>query len=292
MRRSSSGTGPGTCPEPELVLSEAEFAKIRELLHSGFGIKLSEEKRTLVMGRLQKLLREKGNIGFGEYYNQVVSDRSGREMSELINRLSTNHTFFNREKAHFDDFLTASLPEAAERARRRGARDIRVWCAAASTGEEPYMLAMLMREFFGQDFKNWDLGLLATDISEKALAVAKDGVYSAERMRDLPVPLKERYFRPHGSDFEAIPSLKQDLTYRRLNLINPEYPFKKMFEVIFCRNVMIYFDTPTKEAVVARMARHLVPGGHLFIGHAETLGRETEHYEYVRPALYRRKADR
>jgi chemotaxis protein methyltransferase CheR len=271
------------------AISEEDFKKIRELLHAGFGIKLTDEKRTLVVGRLQKLLRDKGGIGFGEYYNQVVSDTTGREMSELINRLSTNHTFFNREKDHFEYFKAVSLPEAVARAKRRGHQELRVWCAASSTGEEPYMLAMIMREFFGPDFKNWDVGLLATDISEKALAVAKAGIYSADRMKDLPANLRDKYFRPRGPDFEVIATLKQDITYRRLNLINPEYPFKKRFEVIFCRNVMIYFDMPTKEAVVAKMAHHLFPGGHLFIGHSESLGRQTEHYEYVRPALYRRK---
>lgn len=271
-------------------ISDEEFSRIRELLHSGFGIKLTEEKRTLVIGRLQKLLREKGGIGIGQYLALVEGDPTGREMSELINRLSTNHTFFNREKEHFDFFRKVALPEAAERARRRGGKDLRVWCAASSTGEEPYMLGMIMREFFGPDFPNWDLGLLATDISEKALTVAKAGTYSRERMQDLPEPLREKYFRPSGRDFEAIAALKGDITYRRLNLINPEYPFRKSFEAIFCRNVMIYFDGPTKDAVVARMARHLVPGGYLFIGHSESLGRQTEHYEYVRPAVYRRKA--
>lgn len=289
MNANLDGMGQEPFAESGITLSEEEFSKIRELLHSGFGIKLSEEKRTLVVGRLQKLLRDKGGISFRDYYNLVISDSTGREMSELINRLSTNHTFFNREKDHFDYFKSVSLPEAVARAKMRGSRDIRVWCAAASTGEEPYMLAMLMREFFGQDHKNWDLGLLATDISEKALDVAKDGVYSAERTAELPVHLRDKYFRPKGPDFEAGPQLKSDLTFRRLNLINPEYPFKKSFEVIFCRNVMIYFDTPTKEAVVARMARHLVPGGHLYIGHSETLGRQTEHYDYLRPAMYRRR---
>lgn len=276
--------------ETAQAISEEEFRKLRELLHTGFGIKLTEEKRTLVVGRLQKLIREKGGISFGAYYNLVVADQTGREMSELINRLSTNHTFFNREKDHFDYFKSVSLPEAVSRAKARGNRDIRIWCAASSTGEEPYMLAMIMREFFGQDFKNWDLGLLATDISEKALAVAKDGIYSAERMKDLPNLLREKYFRSRGQDFEVIPALKQDVTYRRLNLINPEYPFKKPFEAVFCRNVMIYFDAATKDAVVAKIAQHLVPGGHLFIGHSESLGRQTPHYDYLRPAAYKRKA--
>ncbi len=281
-------------PSPDSIvdsLNDEDFRKIRELLHASFGIKLGEEKRTLVAGRLQKLLRDRG-IGFGEYYRQVVEDKTGVEMSELINRLSTNHTFFNREKEHFDYFKTVSLPEAVQRAKARNSRDIRVWCAASSTGEEPYMLAMIMREFFGADFKNWDLGLLATDISEKALEVAEAGIYSAERLADLPAPLREKYFIPFntkGPDFVAIPELKRDITYRRFNLINPKYPFKKQFDVIFCRNVLIYFDNPTKDGVVNSMAQFLVPGGHLFIGHSETLGRETAYYTYLRPAAYKRK---
>jgi chemotaxis protein methyltransferase CheR len=271
------------------TLSDGDFGRIRELLHASFGINLGAEKRTLVAGRLQKLLRDRG-IGFAEYYRQVVEDASGREMSELINRLSTNHTFFNREKEHFDYFRTVSLPEAVARAKLKRSREIRVWCAASSTGEEPYMLAMIMREFFGADFGNWDLGLLATDISEKALAVAQAGIYSAERMQELPKPLRDKYFQPRGQDYEVIPRLRQDITYRRLNLINPQYPFKRQFEVIFCRNVLIYFDNPTKNGVVNSMAKYLVPGGHLFLGHSETLGRETEFYSYLRPAAYKRKA--
>lgn len=278
--------------EPEILaaIPDEDFRRLSELLHSGFGIKLAPEKKALVAGRLQKLLRERGGLSFAEYYRQVVEDGSGREISELINRLSTNHTFFNREKEHFEHFLQVALPEAAARARGRGCRDVRVWCAASSTGEEPWMLAMLMREYFGPDFATWDLGLLATDISERALEVARAGIYSEERVRDLPRALRDRWLTPRGEDFEISPVIRPDVTYRRLNLINPQYPFKRKFDVIFCRNVMIYFDTPTKTAVVERMAQHLAPGGHLYIGHSETLGRETAHFQYLRPAAYRRKA--
>jgi chemotaxis protein methyltransferase CheR len=275
--------------ELALRLSDSEFRSIRELLHSGFGIALAEEKRSLVAGRLQKVLRDRGGISFAEYYRQVVADATGGEMSELINRLSTNHTFFNREKDHFEHFRQTALPEAMRRGQAAGDKDLRVWCAASSTGEEPYMLAMCMREVFGAAHRDWDTALLATDISERALAVARTGTYAPDRMQDLPAPLREKYFRPKGPDFEAVPELKSMITYRRLNLMNPSFPFKRVFDAIFCRNVLIYFDAPTKNEVVAKMAKFLRPGAYLYLGHSETLGRETEHYRYVRPAVYRRK---
>jgi chemotaxis protein methyltransferase CheR len=270
-------------------LSDSEFNSIRELLHSGFGIALAEEKRSLVIGRLQKALRDRGGITFAEYYRRVVADSTGREMSELINRLSTNHTFFNREKDHFEHFRKTALPEAMRRGQAAGEKDMRVWCAASSTGEEPYMLAMCLREAFGAAQRDWEAALLATDISERALAVARTGIYPADRMQDLPAPLREKYFVPKGPDFEAAPELKALITFRRFNLINPEYPFKRAFDAIFCRNVLIYFDGPTKAEVVGKMAKFLRPGAYLYLGHSETLGRETEHYRYVQPAVYRRK---
>ena len=151
------------------------------------------------------------------------------------------------------------------------------------------MLAMCLRETFGALHRDWETGLLATDISERALSAARYGTYPSERMQDLPAPLREKYFRPQGPDWEAVPELKSLITFRRFNLINPAYPFKRAFDAIFCRNVLIYFDAPTKADVVAKMAGFLRPGGYLYLGHSETLGRETEHYRYVRPAIYRRK---
>ncbi len=270
-------------------IGDTEFQAIRDLLHSGFGIALAPEKRGLVVGRLQKVLRDRGNISFAEYYQRVLSDQSGREMSELINRLSTNHTFFNREKEHFAHFRDVALPEAVKRGLATGDKDLRVWCAASSTGEEPWMLAMCLHEAFGSSHGIWEAALLATDISERALSVARNGIYPIDRMQELPPDMRDTYFRPRGEDFEVVPALKSLVTLRRFNLINPTYPFRRPFHAIFCRNVLIYFDGPTKAQVVASMARYLVPGGYLYLGHSETLGRETEHYTYSRPAVYRRK---
>ena len=282
---SAAGTGAA-----EKRISDSEFAQLSGMIRKGFGINLTSEKKTLVVGRLQKLLRDRGDISFEEYFHQVQADATGREMSELINRISTNHTFFNREKEHFDFFRTVALPEATARAKARGSQDLRFWCAAASTGEEPYMLAMLIREHLGVAQGDWDAGLLATDISARALETAQAGSYTEERVADIPPALLKKYFAL-GTDgaFTAAAALKRDITFRRLNLINPEFPFRKPFDAVFCRNVMIYFDVPTKDALVRRIAKHTVPGGYLFIGHSETLGRDAGPWQYVRPAVYRRK---
>lgn len=273
------------------AISDGEFALIRGLVHERFGINLTPDKKALVVGRLRKTLEEKGGISFGEYHALILRDGTGAELSDLINRISTNHTFFNREKEHFEFFRRKALPEAAERARRRNSRDLRVWCAASSTGEEPYMLAMLMREHFGADFGNWELGLLATDISEKALSRARAGVYLREQAAGIPPDLLKKHFRPRADgSVEASAALKSDITYRRFNLINSEYPFRKPFDIVFCRNVMIYFDNPTKDAVVRNIAKSMAPEGHFFLGHSETLGRTTPEFDYLQPAVYRRKS--
>jgi chemotaxis protein methyltransferase CheR len=275
---------------PEASISDADFRSIRDLVYERFGINLTPDKKSLVAGRLRKLLEERGGITFEAYHRLVVNDTRGAELSELVNRISTNHTFFNREKEHFDYFRGTALSAAAAHAASKRSRDIRVWCAASSTGEEPYMLAMLMREHFGPAFKDWELGVLATDISEKALEGARKGIYAPDRAAGIPPELLRKYFlaRPDGS-VEASAAIKSDITYRRFNLINASYPFKHPFDIVFCRNVMIYFDNPTKDAVVANIAKSMRPGGYLFIGHSETLGRSTPDFEYVQPAVYRRK---
>ncbi len=272
-----------------LQLSDAEFQAIREFVHTRFGISLTAEKRSLVLGRMQRLLREGGYADFPTFFKRVLQNGSGKEISDLIDHISTNHTFFNRESEHFDFFREKVLPETEERIKRKGAHDLRLWCAASSTGEEPYTLAMLMREHFGERYSSWELGLLATDISDKALSTARAGIYDAERISALPAPLRNKYFvkMPDGQ-YQVAAKIKADVIYRRFNLINSTFPFKKPFDVIFCRNVMIYFDNPTKKSLIENMFRFTSPGGYLFIGHSESLGRTDCPYEYVRPAVYRK----
>ncbi|MFP4527794.1 MAG: CheR family methyltransferase [Candidatus Kapaibacterium sp.] len=268
-------------------ISDEEFNLLRRLVYEQIGINLTEQKKTLLMGRLQKLLRGRNFSTFREYYNFVNTDKSGRALSDLANSISTNHTFFYREKDHFDFFFEKTLPQIEHKLKTTQTNDIRVWSAGCSTGEEPYMLVMLMMEYFGRDYSKLNAGVLATDISETALERARAGIYTWERVSRLPEKYIKKYFKklPTG-EYRVIDEVKKEVVYRRFNLMNKQFPFKKQFDSIFCRNVMIYFDPPTREALVDRFWRHTAPGGFLFIGHSESLKREATKYKYIMPALY------
>ena len=271
-----------------MQITDKEFSTIRSLVYSNFGINLTEQKKSLVVGRLQKLLKQLNFTSFQQYCDYLQKTPSA--LSELVNRISTNHTFFFREKEHFDFFIESVLPDIKARHLKNGDKDIRLWCAAAATGEEPYTLMMLIIQAFNMDYRAWDVGLLATDISEKALNTAVKGVYPTERVSLVPPALKKKFLRSHGEDmWEVSEELKREIVYRRFNLMNKQLPFKKKMDTIFCRNVMIYFDKQTREALVDRLYDITVPGGYLFIGHSETLGRETSRWKYVMPAVYRKE---
>ncbi len=271
-----------------MEITDKEFNTIRSLVYSNFGINLTEQKKSLVVGRLQKLLKQMNFTSFQQYCDYLQKTPSA--LSELVNRISTNHTFFFREKEHFDFFIESVLPDIKANHIKKGDKDIRLWCAAAATGEEPYTIMMLIMQAFNMDYKSWDVGLLATDISEKALNTAVKGIYPTERISLVPQALKNKYLRSCGEDlWEVTPELKKEIVYRRFNLMNKQLPFKKKMDTIFCRNVMIYFDKQTREALVDRLYDITVPGGYLFIGHSETLGRETSRWKYVMPAVYRKE---
>ncbi len=269
-------------------ISEKEFNIIRSLVYKNFGINLTEQKKSLVVGRLQKLLKQLRFTSFEQYCEYLT--KTPAALSELVNRISTNHTFFFREKEHFDFFINTVLPEIKQKHISSNDKDIRLWCAAAATGEEPYTIMMLIMQAFGMDYRSWDVGLLATDISEKALNTAVKGVYPTERISLVPENLKNKFLRNIGPDtWEVSPELKKEVIYRRLNLMNKKFPFKKKMDTIFCRNVMIYFDKQTRESLVDRLYDITVPGGYLFIGHSETLGRENSRWHYIMPAVYRKE---
>jgi len=270
-------------------ITNDEFQLIRDLIYRQIGINLTADKRTLVNGRLQKILRRQGYKTFKEYYESVLRDKSGEALSELANTISTNHTFFGREIDHFEYFVDVCLPEIETRAKSKNSRDIRVWSAGCSSGEEPYTLVMLMLEYFGKDYSKWTAGVLATDISLNALATAKSGIYPNDRVKPLPDHLKKKYFNPlPNGDWEIIDSVKREVTFRRFNLMNETFPFKNPFDMIFCRNVMIYFDKATRERLVDRFYQHTIHQGYLFIGHSESLNREVTKYKYIKPALYKK----
>ncbi len=276
-------------PPAEARISDKEFQAIRQLVYSKFGINLTEQKKTLVVGRLQKVLRQRNFTNFKDYYQWLTQDTSGEALDELANRISTNHTFFYREKAHFEFFANKVLPEAVERHRALKNKDLRIWCAGCSSGEEPYTLMMLMMEYLGQQFNQWNVTLLATDISATVLKTAMAGVYESDRVAQLPPALRNKYFERHGDGLLRVSDkVRPRIFYRRHNLMDQSFPFKRQFDSIFCRNVMIYFDRETRNNLVAKYHKHTVDNGYLFIGHSETLGRDDTQYRYVMPAVYQK----
>jgi len=273
--------------DPGLQITDQEFRLFKDLIYKHFGIHLTDAKRSLLVRRLQQWLRQQGFQNFTGFYDHLIKDGCDESFSELANRITTNYTFFNREPDHFVHFSQTALPQTVQYHKNRMDWDIRVWCAAASTGEEPYMLAMLLMRYFGRDYMKWDAGVLATDISHRALQQAKRGSYTEEQVESLPKGFRSSYFKKNGAGlYEVCDELRRDVTYRRFNLINKVYPFKKPFDIIFCRNVMIYFDQPTKDHVIKMLLKHLRPGGYLYIGHSESISRDTPGIQYIKPAVY------
>lgn len=268
-------------------ITEKEFKQIAEYVKANYGIQLKPEKMALVTGRLHSLLLQHNFKSFSEYYEYVVNDKTGEAAVSFINKITTNHTYFMREPEHFYYFRDKVLPFLRQ---SLTSRDLRVWSAGCSSGEEPYTLAMLIDEFFGTEKKNWDTKILATDISLKALDAAKKGIYNNKDIAPMPPLWKSSYFTKISPEQSAVTdAIKDEVIFRRFNLMNQTFSFKKKFHTIFCRNVMIYFNNETKHELVNKFYDLTEPGGYLFIGHAESLNRELTKYKFIMPAVYRKE---
>jgi chemotaxis protein methyltransferase CheR len=270
-----------------ITISAKEFYRISDYVKRHYGIHLKEAKMTLVMGRLQQLLHQKGYSSFSEYFDYIVSDKSGAAVAQMIDKITTNHTFFMREPEHFTYLRDRVLPHLAQTLRDK---DLRIWSAGCSTGQEPYTLAMILRDFFGSSQDGWDTKVLATDLSSQVLDKAIAGVYPDDQVSALPKLWKSTYFRSISrGEWVVDERIRKEVIFRRFNLMDPVFPFRKKFHVIFCRNVMIYFDNPTKEALINKFWEITEPGGYLFVGHSESLNRDKTAYRYVMPAVYRKE---
>lgn len=270
-----------------VVISEKEFVEMTDYIKQQYGIHMKAEKRTLLIGRLQQVLQEKSMNNFSEFLQYVKSDKSGNALTSLADKITTNHTFFMRETAHFQYLQQQVLPELTPKIRDK---DIRIWSAGCSSGQEPYTLAMILADYFGKEKIGWDTKILATDLSSRALELATTGEYPMEQVMTLPVAWREKYFKTKTPTSAVISDkLKAEVIYRRFNLMDPMFPFKKKFHAIFCRNVMIYFDAPTREALVNKFWDQLEYGGYLFIGHSESISRDRTPFRYVMPAVYRKE---
>ena len=263
----------------DITFSQTDFAHLKTLVHKLSGISLHPGKEALAVGRLRRRMRELGMTEIKRYLSAVEADSSGNEATLLIDALSTNVTSFYRESAHFGLFSQFLAKRKAA-----GAKRIRVWCAAAATGEEPWTLAMLMRQAFPDSAT--DLAILATDISTRALATAHQGVYERMSVGRLPEELRRRWFISEGQTCSVHDDLRPLVTFNRLNLVRPPYPMRGPFDVIFCRNVMIYFENPERQAVVTEVQRLLAPGGLFCLGHAESLAGLDSSLVASSPAAY------
>jgi chemotaxis protein methyltransferase CheR len=272
-----------------MEVSVAEFRSVASLVQKTFGIHLPETKRAMMSCRMYKVVRAAGCGSFAEFYRKHLTNPTHEALSNLANALSTNHTYFNREDSHFWFFRDEVLPELIRHQQRVGRRDIRVWCAASSSGEEPYTLAMVIRDALGSSAGNFQGGLLATDISKNALGKARKGIYPSDGAMELPESYYRKFFRSVGDGMsEVVPEIKSEVTFRRFNLMNQRYPFKQPFHAVFCRNVMIYFEEDTKKKVVERIYDVTAPGGYLFVGMAETISGLGTGFRAVCPGVYRK----
>jgi chemotaxis protein methyltransferase CheR len=272
-------------------MRDKEFDFIRSLVYKHSRIHLGPDKRELVAARLVKRLRATQLDDIGDYCGLLQGNNAADELSHLIDAISTNHTFFFRENAHFDFLRTHIVPEMQRRQVTAHWPQFHVWSAASSSGEEPYSLAITLAEVLPAAV-GWPWKIEATDISHRILEKAQAAIYRSEVVDRLPMACIRRYFQrgigAQEGNYRVKPALSAKVSFHQLNLLEGEPPFQDPFQVIFCRNVMIYFDRVTQEELVQRLTRRLVPGGYLLVGHSESLTGIRHSLQTVKPAVYRR----
>lgn len=276
-------------------ISDREFNALRTLIYAASGISLSPTRRALVCSRLSRRLRDLRLESFSDYHDLVVSEGpDSEEYQMMINCITTNMTSFFREIHHFDHLRDSVLPVLQERARTGHPRRLRVWSAGCSTGEEPYSIAMACLNFWGSSAAQWDLRILASDIDTEVLARAAAGRYPADQLDNIPQEQLRTHFLRGRGDWTGFcqirPEVRQLVVFRQLNLMEDPWPIRAQFDLIFCRNVLIYFDHPTKNRIISRLADTLTDDGTLFIGHSESADTTTTGLMSLGNTTYRRRA--
>ena len=266
-------------------ISDQEFQELVDFVYNRYGITLSK-KRQLVEGRLSHTIKERGLHSFKEYMHVLANDATGDEMTNFLNKITTNHSYFARETEHFDFLLEHALPFLEQS--RRG--ELRIWSAGCSAGQEAYNIAMTMDQYFGNRKGQWDTRILATDISMNVLARGKAAVYPEDNIKDLPDQWKAKYLTrlPDGS-FQVSEKIRKEVIFRVFNLMDT-FVYKKPFDIIFCRNVMIYFDQETRNNLVDKFFNATAEGGYLMIGHSEVLDKGRAKYKFIKPSVYQKVA--
>lgn len=273
----------------EFEFTDRDFQNLRQIVREHTGIFLSDAKRELVYSRLSRRLRKLKLRGFDQYC-RLLANEDPTEITEFINAITTNLTSFFREPHHFDYLANTALPDIINRNRHQ--RRIRVWSAGCSTGEEPYSIAITLKEVMPRQ-ENWDIQILATDLDSNVVAHAQNGVYQQDRIEGLSQQRKQRWFQRGMADnvgkARVVSELRELITFRQLNLMR-EWPMKGPFDIIFCRNVVIYFDKETQRTLFRRFANLLGSEGYLFIGHSESLFKVSEQFRLIGKTIYARAA--
>lgn len=280
----------------EFSFTSKDFQFIRELVMERTGIMLSDNKRDLVYGRLSRRLRELRLSTFREYC-QLLEKGHDEEMVQFVNAITTNLTSFFREDHHFEFLGKTLLPNLMQqKAQANAERRIRIWSAGCSTGEEPYSIAMVVKEALAASKQgrgeSWDVRILATDLDTKVLAKGSSGVYEQNRVEGMTKSRLQKWIKKGSGEnagkVRMSPELREMITFKQLNLMN-DWPMKGPFDLIFCRNVVIYFNKPTQQVLFDRYADLLGHDGHLFLGHSETMFQKTERYRLIGKTIYQKE---
>ena len=275
-------TGAGGGAFNPMTITDADFTRLVKFVQGNYGIDLSQKKQ-LITGRLSTSIKQRGYTSFTDFVNQVIQTKDNDLITLLLDKLTTNYTFFMREKEHLDYFCNNIIPEIVRRHERD--KTLAIWSAGCSTGEEPYNITMFLFDYLGAQASQWDTRLLATDISNRAMTAAKKGVY--ELPDTIPPDWKKKYFVPQADgQYQVAPKVRDNVIFQPFNLMDPIH-FRRKFDVIFCRNVMIYFDQPTKDALVQRFYDATVPGGYLLISKSENLSANSP-YRRLAPSTFQK----
>ena len=284
----------GMLKSPSGTMSVSDFNRLGNFIHETCGIKLSAEKKVMMETRLARRLKELNLRDYHDYCKYVLDSSSGNdERKHLIDVITTNKTDFFREPAHFEFLTSRVLPELMRSAGAGTNRPLRVWSAGCSTGEEPYTLAMVLSDY-AQNHKNYRFDIMATDISMRVLRSAKRAVYEAGRVAPVPDPMKRKFFLWSRDKSKGLvrmaPEIRDLIKFRQLNFMDSKFGIGEPLDVIFCRNVIIYFDRETQERLLSKFCSHLSPGGYIFMGHSETLNGMKLPLVSVAPTTYRKQA--
>ncbi|MDF3820073.1 protein-glutamate O-methyltransferase CheR [Leptospira sp. 96542] len=276
------------------TIGEPEFEFIKDLIYKQAGIFLAPHKKIMVQSRLNARLRLLGIANYEDYVNRLKKDPkfANEEMQELINRITTNKTDFFRENHHFEFLKNEYFPKLEEDSKTNGQKSLRIWCSAASTGEEPYSIAITVYDYF-QTKPGWNCKIMASDIDTQVLNTAKQGIYKEDRLEPVSESLKSKHFTKQIQKdqvfYEAKSHLKSLIEFKQINLLHHPFPIGEKLDLIFCRNVVIYFDKTTQKTLFQRFEECLKPKGFLILGHSETMFGISDSFKFLGHTIYQKK---